>query len=42
MNKSEKKLEEPAAAKANPKVNPPKAKVMPFDDGSKKAKKKAA
>lgn len=37
MNKSEKKVDEKIAQKINPKVNPPaKAKVLPFDDGSKK------
>ncbi len=39
LNKSDKKLKEQVAAK---KINPPKAteKVLPFDDGSKKIKKK--
>ena len=32
MNKSDKKANEKVA----PKVNPAKAKVLPFDDGSKK------
>jgi len=32
MNKTDKKITEKVAAK----VNPPKAKVLPFDDGSKK------
>jgi hypothetical protein len=35
MNKSDKKVNE----KISPKVNSPKAKVLPFDDGSKIKKK---
>lgn len=34
MNKTDKNAV--VAAKVNPKVNPAKAKVLPFDDGSKK------
>ena len=40
MNKTDKKLKDKIPVKVNPaiKVNPPKAKVLPFDDGSKKKK----
>ncbi len=41
MNKTDKNLKQKIPEKINPavKVNPPKAKVLPFDDGSKKKAK---
>jgi hypothetical protein len=38
MNKSDKKIKEPIASKVNPQKKI--EKVLPFDDGSKKIKKK--